>query len=135
MQKCRLTYFSHAFILHLKEMIVFKERKQTLTKTSNLIINENYFRINHVIYKQKEGVPMASPISSILAELKFTKKLIKKKFKKLIIQWVVLKFLESNTRNNFSSKIYVLLLLKILSSGSDILLDLNKPNFKTFISL
>ena len=43
---------------------------QTIISASNLILNEAYFTFNRKIYKQKKGVPMGSPVASVIAELK-----------------------------------------------------------------
>jgi hypothetical protein len=43
----------------------------------NVTINQNYFKINHTYWKQEDGTPMGSPISSILGEI-FLQKLERK---------------------------------------------------------
>ena len=79
------------------------EIKQALKTANNLIINENYFQFNNTIYEQEEGVPMGSPMSDILVELKLRKlEIIKMKLNRRIIIWLkyvddVFAILEKNT--------------------------------------
>ena len=42
----------------------------TLKQTLNLIVNNNYFMFNSVLYKQNDGAPMGYLISGLLAEFK-----------------------------------------------------------------
>ena len=59
------------------------EIKNTVIRTSNLIINENYYKFNKKFYKQKGGVLMVFPVSGILTELKLVE--IIRKFKSIIV--------------------------------------------------
>jgi len=38
-------------------------------KALKLILESTYFKFNNIIYKQKFGTPMSSPLSPIIAEI------------------------------------------------------------------
>ena len=54
----------------IKEKYGNDKTAEILIRTSNSVINESYFVINGKFYKQMKGVPMGSPISGLLAEMK-----------------------------------------------------------------
>jgi len=43
--------------------------KNEFLKALKLILESTYFRFNNIIYKQKFGTPMGSPLSPIIAEI------------------------------------------------------------------
>jgi len=43
--------------------------KNEILKTLKLILESTYFKFNEIIYKQKFGTPMSSPLSLIIAEI------------------------------------------------------------------
>ena len=67
------------------QWLLIRTSNNTLIRTSNLILNENYFHFNKKIYKQNGGVPMRLLVSGILAGFKLRKleEIIIKKFKSI----------------------------------------------------
>ena len=54
----------------IEEKFGINKVSKTLISTSILIINEDHFVFDNIFYRQKKGLPMGSPISGILAEMK-----------------------------------------------------------------
>ena len=53
----------------LKQNNTPNELINEITETLNIITKQNYFTHNNTFYTQNDGLPMGSPISSILAEV------------------------------------------------------------------
>ena len=73
----------------MEEKFSLNKISETLISTSNLIINKDHFIFDNIICRQKKGLPMGSPISGILAEMKMRilQEQIKTKYKKEIKYW------------------------------------------------